>query len=78
VGRRGAPVGSRSSSVLGVRAGGGRRGSGGGGEVGVSDKGKQWGRKYCGKQASRCAGECHLEPSPGPSTCISSQAMKAC
>jgi hypothetical protein len=31
------------------------RGSGGGGEVGGSDKGKKWSRKHCDKQA-RCTG----------------------
>jgi hypothetical protein len=44
-----------SGKELGAECAGGRRGSGGGGEVGGSDKGKQWGRTHCGKQAG-CAG----------------------
>jgi hypothetical protein len=65
-----------SGKELDADCAGGRRGSGGGREVGGSDKGKKWGRKHCGKQA-RCAGgpQGHLEPSSGPSTCIRSQAI---
>jgi hypothetical protein len=40
-----------SGKELNAECAGGRRGSGGGGGGGGSDKGKTWGRKYCGKQA---------------------------
>ena len=50
---------------------GGRRGSGGGGEVGGSDKGKKWGENTAASRQGVKEG--HLEPPSGPSTCINSQ-----